>query len=200
MFAPLDRTDTSHDRRREGWADYFEAHNIQYAFFSAANGIALQEERARREAMLADEEEEGSSSEEYESDEDESEDDVDPLAAIVEDLSVVPGMKIPKSGNKLNAPGPSQGKANVAERRPNADGQMPGEEDESEEEDSDDDEEAVVDGELVRKMRRGVGISTAGSGESDRTRILSVLELEELFLKQAPEGEFALQLWSSSMY
>lgn len=60
----------------------------------------------------------------------------------------------------------------------------------SEEEDSEDDEEegADTDDDLAHKMSRGAGISTPGSDEADRTRILSVLELEDLFLSQAPKG------------
>lgn len=146
-------------RCREGWADYFEAHKIQYAFFSAANATAIQEERARLLA-IPDEEEGGSSEEESTESESESE--------IEEEGST---MKIPKSGNKLAMAGPSQG---------------PGK-DEVEEDEYDDGDD--TDEELANKMHRGAAISTPGSDEADRTRILSVLELEDLFLKQAPEGE-----------
>lgn len=111
-----------------------------------------------------------SSSEEESPDEEEEEED---------DYRNVSGMKVPRSGNKLNAPGPSQGKSNP----------KPELETDSEEEDSDDDSESDTDGDLARRMRRGAGISTPGSDEDDRTRILSVLELEDLFLKQAPESE-----------
>lgn len=109
---------------REGWADYFESHNIQYAFFSAANGIAIQEERARLAAKP--------SAEDYADESDDDDDDDD-------------------------------------------------EEEEEEEEDTDD--------ELANKMRRGAGISMPGSDEAARTRILSVAELENLFLSQAPAGK-----------
>lgn len=146
---------------REGWADYFEAHGIQYAFFSAANSTALQDERARRAAIAALEEaEEGASSEE-ESESEESEEE--------EELG---RMKVPKSGNKLRELAPAE--------------PTRGEGDSDEEESSDED----TDDELASKMQRGAGISTPGSDEPDRTRILSVLELEDLFLSQAPEGSF----------
>lgn len=135
-------------KHREGWADYFEEHKIQYAFFSAANSTAIQEERARL-AAIPDESEEEESTEE-ESDGLDSEEEGEGAS-----------MKIPKSGNKLD------------QRR-----------EETDEEDSDDD----TDDELAGRMQRGGGISTPGSDEADRTRILSVLELEDLFLKQAPEG------------
>lgn len=79
-------------------------------------------------------------------------------------------MKVPKSGNKLREP--------------------------IEEEDSEESGEDTDD-ELAQKMERGAGISIPGSNESPRTRILSVLELEDLFMGQAPEGEsiqFTLEL------
>lgn len=152
---------------REAWADYFEQHKIQYAFFSAANGIAIQEERARLAAVP--ESEDGESS----SEEDDIEDEESEEEEIVD--AEVSQMKIPKTGNKLNAPGPSQGKANV-------------ESEDEDDYDDEDDEDLDSDEELAGKMQRGAGISTPGSDEPDRTRILSVLELEDLFLKQAPEG------------
>lgn len=85
-------------------------------------------------------------------------------------------MKIPKSGNKLKGldkpskqqPAPTKSK-------------VIGRHDES-------DEESDTDDELASRMRRGAGISVPGSEESERTRILSVLELEDLFMSHAPEG------------
>lgn len=153
----INKSDMLTLKQRQGWADYFEANGIQYAFFSAANGIALQEERARQEELARWEAEnrvggqgEGSESEEESEFEDE-------LAR----------MKVPKSGNKLRT-GPSRYQA------------PPGQDDSSEEEEDSDDE-------LAQKMERGMGISMPGSDEHPRTRILSVLELEDLFLKHAPE-------------
>jgi large subunit GTPase 1 len=146
---------------REGWADYFDQHKIQYAFFSAANGIALQEERAHQEELLRLAE--ASSEEEEEESEDE-----------------FAGMKIPRSGNKLKGlekelkQQPALPKSKVIGRH----------EDSDEEDDTDD--------ELASRMRRGAGISVPGSEESERTRILSVLELEDLFMSHAPEGPLHL--------
>ena len=37
---------------RRFWADYFDKENIQYAFFSAANAMAIQEERREYQRML----------------------------------------------------------------------------------------------------------------------------------------------------
>lgn len=159
----------------EAWADYFEKRKIQYAFFSAANGIALQEERARREEAERLAALDESDSEDEDSDADSFDED---LRRANEDSGIVPGMKIPKSGNKLNARGPSQGKAREQER------ELDREENDEDTSDDEDDETG-----LAKKMRRGVHISTPGSDESARTRILSVLELEDMFLSRAPEGE-----------
>lgn len=158
--------------RSENWADYFEQNKIQYAFFSAANGIALQEERARREELERMQAEAGDSDEDDSEDSEEysDEDVVDP------DAGIVPGMKIPKSGNKLVTRGPSQGKGKQAGRT---------EDDDEDYYTSDDDSD--VEGNLSRRFQRGVGISMPGSDESNRTRILSVLELEDLFLQHAPD-------------
>ena len=153
----INKSDMLTLKQRQGWADYFEANKIQYAFFSAANGIALQEERARDEEIARWEAENrvGGSGSDSESD-------------AEENYSELARMKIPKSGNKLRpTPGPSRYQP------------APGQEDSDVETDSDD--------ELAQKMERGMGISTPGSDESARTRILSVLELEDLFLAQAPE-------------
>ncbi|GAA5986297.1 hypothetical protein JCM10908_003693 [Rhodotorula pacifica] len=157
----INKSDLLTRKQREGWADYFEANGIQYAFFSAANGIALQEERARQEQLAALEE---GSDEENDSEEE------------------IPGMKIPKSGNKLKGLREEQ-KASQALPPPRVKRLDEDSDDEDEEEDSDD--------ELAKRMRRGMGISLPGSDESPRTRILSVLELEELFLKHAPQVSLA---------
>lgn len=102
-------------------------------------------------------------------------------------------MKVPKSGNKLKAalrddkkssPSSSSTPAPPPVTRP----RVKNLDDESDSEDEDDQDDKAVD-ELTKKMRRGAGISVPGSDEDDRTRILSVVELEELFLSHAPEGE-----------
>ncbi|GAA5841852.1 hypothetical protein JCM11251_005403 [Rhodosporidiobolus azoricus] len=155
----INKSDLLTQKQREGWADYFEQHGIQYAFFSAANGIALQEERARQEELAALEE----ASSEEESEEDD----------------LIPGMKIPKSGNKLKELSLSdKAKAQAATRS-----KVISRDDDSDEDEDEEDEEAVA------KMRRGAGVSLPG--ESERTRILSVLELEDLFLSHAPEVSLA---------
>ncbi|TKA54091.1 hypothetical protein B0A53_03468 [Rhodotorula sp. CCFEE 5036] len=155
----INKSDLLTRKQREGWADYFEANGIQYAFFSAANGIALQEERARQEELAALEEA---------SDESDSEEDI-------------PGMKIPKSGNKLKGLR-EELKAKMALPPPRV---------KRLDEDSDEDDEDDDDEELAKRMRRGMGISLPGSDESPRTRILSVSELEELFLQHAPTVSLA---------
>lgn len=88
-------------------------------------------------------------------------------------------MKIPKSGNKLKE---------LKAQRKAAASALPPPRVKRLDEDTDDEEEEDSDEELATRMRRGMGISVPGSDESPRTRILSVLELEELFLQHAPEG------------
>ncbi|GAA6061877.1 hypothetical protein JCM10212_000518 [Sporobolomyces blumeae] len=178
----INKSDLLTQKQREGWADYFEAHKIQYAFFSAANGIALQEERARLEELAALEAEEAEAA----SSDDEDEDEFAPA-----------GMKIPKSGNKLKAamkearkPSTTSGApiapSGVDEKKKKVRVVRHGDSDSEEGEESEDDEDDEVD-QLATKMRRGAGISVPGSDEAKRTRILSVLELEDLFLSHAPE-------------
>ncbi|KAJ3768827.1 P-loop containing nucleoside triphosphate hydrolase protein [Lentinula raphanica] len=45
----INKADLLTPQQRTQWADYFDSQNIQYAFFSAANAVAIQE--ARREAF-----------------------------------------------------------------------------------------------------------------------------------------------------
>lgn len=127
----------------------------------------MQEERARQEELA-------NGAEESSDEEDEDE---------------IPGMKIPKSGNKLKGLN-AKPKTEVA---PAPRRRVVGPDESSDEEDEDDSDE-----ELASIMRRGMGISLPGSDESERTRILSVLELEELFLSHAPEGASAPCLPASS--
>ncbi|GAA5925872.1 hypothetical protein JCM3775_005140 [Rhodotorula graminis] len=169
----INKSDLLTRGQRERWADYFDANGIQYAFFSAANGIALQEERARQEELAALAEQ---------SEESDSEDDL------------APGMKIPKSGNKLkglNAEGKKavQSAAATGSSGPGADASRPRVT--SRDVDTDDESDEDSDEELAGRMRRGMGISLPGSDESPRTRILSVLELEDLFMSRAPEVSLA---------
>lgn len=127
---------------RKEWADYFDSHGIQYAFFSAINAAALQQ--ARRDALLAPNDEvdksgaapgEGIAMEETE----DLENTVNKFAeSRDEELS-------PESESSDNETAPSS--------------------------DDSDDEFPTVERE----------------DEDPRTRVLSVLELEELFTSAAPD-------------
>lgn len=117
------------------WADYFDAQGVQYAFFSAANAVAIQQ--ARQEALEREEAEARalSSTEDPHSEPEEAED-------------------------NSESPDPSDDEDD--------------DEDESSEYDTEDDvyfsaEEDTED------------------GQDARTRVLSVLELEELFMHSAPD-------------
>ncbi|SCV70673.1 BQ2448_3435 [Microbotryum intermedium] len=185
----INKSDLLTQKQREGWADYFEANKIQYAFFSAAHGIALQEERARLEA-LGDSSDEGSESGSGDTEEGSSEDeDFDPIAAarMTEDgEALAPGMKIPKSGNKLRTLEDVRGVGSSTLRHSQQDGDT----------DSEGDDDDGID-ELAKRMRSGLEVMT--DGESPRTRILTVLELEDLFLKHAPEVSVARGYSSEKM-
>ncbi|KAI5124166.1 hypothetical protein M0805_000974 [Coniferiporia weirii] len=50
----INKADLLTAKQRRFWADYFDQQNIQYAFFSAANAVAIQQ--ARKEALLKEEE------------------------------------------------------------------------------------------------------------------------------------------------
>ncbi|KAI5480703.1 ribosome biogenesis large subunit GTPase 1 [Pseudohyphozyma bogoriensis] len=173
----INKSDLLTQKQRAYWATYFEERKIQYAFFSAANSTALQEERARLEALEAESEEESSdeeSGEELDSDEEEG-----------------ARMRLPKSVRKKQAKAAKKSARPASEKPEEGAEQRQVEEEEEEESEEESDEEDDTDDELTRKFRRGFGMSTPGSDEADRTRILSVLELEDLFLSRAPEVSVA---------
>ena len=130
-------------------ADYFDQQNIQYAFFSAANAVAIQQ--ARREARRQEEDTEAALSPEVESDADAEEDEDQP-----ELDSESPGHSItpPRSPS---APDPSDGEG-------------------SENEDGDDTDDVSI---LVDEGDE--------AAQDPRIRVLSVLELEALFIHAAPD-------------
>lgn len=159
------------------WADYFERHRITYAFFSAANAAAAleQADRQRRRAdgeydykeEEADEKEdvEGRSDEDNVSGEEvepetESDDEED-IAAIVE---------------KLDMGDDEEGWSTEGEDEED-DGELNGEV-----------EKKLSAGQTVplREVAREVAVEASESDEHPRTRVLSVIELEDLFIRSAP--------------
>jgi large subunit GTPase 1 len=116
----------------------------------------------------------------------------------VDDFAIS-GMKIPKSGNKLKAAFNEDKKSSDVVspsgiQRPKVSSRDDESDSDSEEEGEQDDKKDKDVDELTKKMRRGAGISVPGSDEADRTRILSVVELEDLFLSHAPKGQPSLSL------
>jgi large subunit GTPase 1 len=163
------------------WADYFETNKITYAFFSASDAAALQEQadkQRRREAGEYDED--GGDDED---DEEESEDEQ--------------GSDEEVSGEEVEVEDKEEGKLSEAMERAQLEAEDEAEwstDGEGEEETADDREDLAdrrAQGEKVPAKK--VAWSTVEQEvkpeevEEDRTRVLSVLELEELFFSAAPD-------------
>lgn len=152
---------------RQQWADYFDTLNILYAFFSAKNAVELQEEEAMREQSLAQLDEE----DEEEEEDNESEGD---------------------TGTEALTAGPSSapivnGTAGETERRAD-------DEQEALTSSDDDASDKESDAALARAMAKEANLGTNESTPFDRTQVLAVEQLEELFLSLAPDlDEFALE-------
>lgn len=169
------------------WADYFEANQISYAFFSAANAAALQEQadRQRRRAEGEDEPVAAEAGEQAEDEEDMSEG--------LEDEDDVEGSDLDAELEKVQ-------EAAVEAALTEAVEQVDLDDDEEEEWSTDgeheDDVEAAAQAELDEKIAAGEKVpvkiehwkiaAEPTVPESDRTRVLSVTELEDLFLSSAP--------------
>ncbi|WVR03856.1 hypothetical protein IAU60_000853 [Kwoniella sp. DSM 27419] len=181
--------------QRLKWADYFDQHGISYAFFSAANAAALQEqaerqrqrqeeleaEKAEREANAQDEDDrEGSiSGEEVEPQSDDDDEDVE---SEDEDEAEEAALARQVQDTKLDSE--EEGWSTEGEQEDDAPAGPA--------------ETKLAQGESVPLSDVAADIAaTHGSGEADepeddRTRVLSVTELEDLFLSSAPDiKEFA---------
>lgn len=151
---------------RQQWADYFDTLNILYAFFSAKNAVELQEEEAMREQSLAQLDEEDEEEEDNESD---------------------GGMssEAPPAGPSAAAKG--NGSAGDTERQVDDEQEAPT----SSDDDASDEESDAA---LARAMAKEANLGTNESTPFDRTQVLAVEQLEELFLSLAPDlNEFALE-------
>ncbi|WWC68660.1 uncharacterized protein I206_102591 [Kwoniella pini CBS 10737] len=181
----------TYDQRCQ-WAEYFENNNISYAFFSAANAAALQEQAERQRQRQAGE---------YPSQEEEETNGEDE-EAVVSGEEVEPQSEDEDDVDEEDEEGVED---DLAEKvaQTNLDGEY--EEGWSTEgEDEDDDqpegevEERLADGQkmplkdVARKIAAKFGSPPEGEEESIRTRVLSVTELEDLFMNSAPNiKEFA---------
>lgn len=166
------------------WADYFEANRISYAFFSAADAAAAQEQAERQRRRAEGEEEPVTASK---ADGEEEEDELDEEEEDELDESDV--------------------EAEAAEAQRAADEaalteaveQVDLEDDEDDEWSTDgehDEVEKAAQAELDERLAAGEKVpvkvehwkvaAEPTEPESDRTRVLSVTELEDLFLSSAP--------------
>ncbi|UZJ53313.1 hypothetical protein CBS101457_002633 [Exobasidium rhododendri] len=184
----INKADLLDDGQRQEWSQYFEEQGIEYAFFSAANAAALQAARAEAEAAaeaaeyynaVDQEEEDGEEGSgklvEAESDSDEDEDvrAIRQQAAAVEvgakATRVLVGQEAASHILEANhervqealRKERSKGPNDVVEATPTAD---------------------------AAAIREG-DHTTADKFAKDPTRVLNVLELEELFMAKAPPLE-----------
>ncbi|PWY97257.1 putative LSG1-large-subunit GTPase [Testicularia cyperi] len=182
----INKADLLDDQQRRHWANYFDAQGIQYAFFSAADAAAIQLARAEAEEAqrlaemrLAeeDDEDEESDDEEEEEEDDESEEDEAPESAQQQAESAVDNVAQATAAVDIGA---KEAKPLVGQ--------------EAVDRVADHSHSAVRDS-LVAEKRFGqddaVDAATATAGTTlsatrDPTRVLNVLELEELFMACAP--------------
>lgn len=161
------------------WADYYEKHGVSYAFFSAANAAAAQEQADkmwRREHDLeeeSDEDEENGEDGEGESDGDKDDEEYASGEEFEEELA----QKVEQTTLDADY---EEGWSTEGE------------------EDEEDDVETALDkrtanGEtipmkdVVAEINERAVNESADVAEDDRTRVLSVTELEDLFVNSAPE-------------
>ena len=145
---------------RKLWADHFDSQNVKYAFFSAANATALQE--ARREAAEAE-----ARIREQQEEEDQVQTSRSPKRASFEATT----------SRVSTVPGSSEEAESGGDESASDEGQPTDSPDEEYSDDDDDDDE------------RGafLPIDEESEAQDARTRVLSVLELEDLFVKSAPD-------------
>lgn len=174
----INKADLLDEGQRQGWARYFESKGIEYAFFSAANSAALQAARAEAEAAasLADyhsgeeEDEEEEDDDSGDSDEDAEVRDVRQRSAAVElgarTTKVLVGQEA--ASHVLEA---NYEQVQEALRRERGEGP-----------------EDSVEGALATTAGAATVDGTPAHAR-DPTRVLNVLELEELFMAKAPPLE-----------
>ncbi|KAK8861553.1 hypothetical protein IAR55_002375 [Kwoniella newhampshirensis] len=189
----------TYDQRCE-WAEYFESQDIAYAFFSAANAAALQEQAEKQRLRALGEYDENA--------EDDDSSEGENAAAQQEDEDEYP------SGEEMD-PQTDNEEAALAQGVTNT--HLDDGEEEEEAEDDDNDEEGwstegeheagEPTGEVEEKLAQGETVPLPevvqevaakfpplkeGEVEDIRTRVLSVTELEDLFVNAAPDiQEFA---------
>lgn len=185
----INKADLLDDQQRRYWADYFDAQGIQYAFFSAANAAAIQlaraeeEERLRLEQLKLAEPRDG---EDEDDDEDDDDDDDEDDEEQAEDQG--------EDDEEARAAASAAASQGAKDAKP-----LVGQE--ATDRVLDHSRTAVRDN-LVAEKAYGqddaVDAATATaattlSADRDPTRVLNVLELEELFMACAPPlDDFAI--------
>lgn len=164
----INKADLLDDQQRRYWADYFDAQGIQYAFFSAANAAAIQlaraeeEERLRLERLkLEQPDNEEDEDDDDEDDDEESEDEEEQASAAVSQgaQAAKPLIGQEATDRVLDHSHTTIRDNLVAEKTYGADD--------------------AVDAATATA-------ATTLSATRDPTRVLNVLELEELFMACAP--------------
>jgi large subunit GTPase 1 len=165
--------------RRSMWADYFEKQNITYAFFSAADAAAAQEQAERMwrrendmESDPEDEEEEvnseGETKEDEESGEDEEEsEEEEKLSKKVQDTTLDSDYE--EGWSTEGEDDDQEGGAESAMDKKVANG------------------DKIPMKEVVAEVNERAIKEQEPATEDERTRVLSVTELEDLFVNAAPE-------------
>jgi len=167
----VNKADLLTDDQRSQWADYFDTLGISYAFFSALEAVELQEEEALLEEQL-----EALQEEDEESDDDDDDDDNGEGDSEEDD------------GSELEGEGERRDRqAEVSNATPDAPDVV---------------EEAKVEEQaqaLADDLAKTATIidahapATSSATPFDRTQVLTVEQLEELFISSAPDlEEFAL--------
>lgn len=170
--------------QREAWADYFESQGVEFAFFSAANAAALQEQAERQRRREAGEDvSDAEDEEEEESDEEEAEAKIESEAEEEDEESEV------DSEAEDEAPTTLHEAADLPNQQTALEEQMDATVLTDEELEDTDGEDEVA--EKKSKPTKGAWLAIAeaepDAPESDRTRVISVTELEELFERSAPD-------------
>lgn len=158
----INKSDLLTAKQRRQWADYFDSQGIQYAFFSAANATALQE--ARRNAIAeeqalreAQERAAEEASPQKEHEHENADEELEHLDGPVDD-----------AGSRPATPPPASPLVSDEEE-----GSV---DDYSESEDELDDDNLPL-----------MNEDDTEDGQDPRARVLSVLELEDLFMRTAPD-------------
>ncbi|PWN87750.1 P-loop containing nucleoside triphosphate hydrolase protein [Acaromyces ingoldii] len=178
----INKADLLDEGQRQEWARYFEEHGIEYAFFSAANAAALQAARAEAEALAARRAEYGESDEDDEDedeaeDEDEEDEGVRQLSREAKAVDLGARDAKPLVGQEA-AEHVLEANRKVIEQtlqRERAAGGM------------DNTVEAAAETAAGAGALKDAADGTeANKKANDPTRVLNVLELEELFMARAP--------------